>query len=118
MGGPRTRRHDLTPELARVLAGLSRKSLRVLWQDGVIDALGEGGDLAVTGPVGRLGTSGPFARLAFCIDAERRLSVGYAVGEGTNGPWGTTGGEFEPFTLRSYGYFRRYIRRLPPAGKP
>ena len=90
----------------------------MLWQDGVLDALGGSEDLAVTGPVGRLGMSGPFARLAFCIDDEHRLSVGYAIGDGTNGPWRRTGGEFEPFTLRAYGYFRRYIRRLPQAGKP
>ena len=115
MGAPRTKRHGLPSELGRLLEGLSRKSIRILWQDGVLDALREGGELAVTGPVGRLGISGPFARLAFCIDGQHRLSVGYAVGEGAKGPWRRAGGEFEPFSLRSYGYFRRYIRRLPPA---
>ena len=115
MGAPRTKRHGLPSKLESLLDGLSRKSIRILWQDGVLDALGEGVDLAVTGPVGRRGISGPFVRLAFCVDSQHRLSVGYAVGEGTNGPWTRVGGEFEPFTLRSYGYFRRYIRRLPPA---
>lgn len=113
MGAPRTKRHGLPLELGSVLSGLSRKSIRALGQDGVLDALGEGGNLAVTGPVARLGSSGPFVRLAFCVDSEHRLTVGYAVGEGMDGPWNRVGGEFEPFTLRAYGYFRRYIRRLP-----
>lgn len=115
MGAPRTRRHGVPPDLGPALEGLSRKSIRVLGQDGVLDALGEGGEVAVRGPVGRLGLSGPFARLAFCLDSHNRLSVGYAVAERTDGPWKRAGGEFEPFTLRGYGYFKRYIRRLPRA---
>jgi hypothetical protein len=97
--------------LGPVLEGLSRKSVRLLEKGGVLDALAEGGELAVIGPAVRLGASGTLGRLAFSIDRENRLHVGYAVAEQADGPWRRA--EFEPFTLRAYGYYVRYLKRRP-----
>ena len=103
-------------EFGSVLGGLSRKSIRLLERDGILERLRGGATLVVTGPVACLGNPGPFARLAFCIDAEKRLNIGYAVGEGPGGPWVDVGGEFEVFSLRTYGYYTSYLKRLPPIG--
>jgi hypothetical protein len=86
----------------------------VLEAQGVIAALEAGSQLVVTGRVARLALDGPFVRMAFRVD-EDRLGVGYAVGEGIDGPWTEDGGEFEPFTLRAHGYYTRFLKRLRPA---
>jgi hypothetical protein len=99
--------------LGPVLEGLSRKSIRLLEKDGVLDTLAEGGELAVTGPAVLLGASGTLGRLAFSIEPENRLHVGYAVAERAEGPWRRAGGEFEPFSMRAYGYYVRYLKRRP-----
>lgn len=87
--------------------------MRLLEEEGVLDQLGKGANLVVTGRVACLGTAGPFARVAFCLDDDNRLNVGYAVGDGAHGPWAAEGGEFEPFTLRAHGYYVRYLKRFP-----
>ena len=116
MGAPKTKRRGRSTGFDSVLEGMSRKSIRLLEQDGILEQLRRGATLVVTGPVARLRTPGPFVRLAFCIDAENRLNIGYAVGEGPGGPWVDAGGEFELFSLRTYGYYTRYLKRLPPIG--
>ena len=111
MGAPRSKRQRQSRGLGPALQGLSRKSLRFLEEDGILDLLAAGKDLAVTDRVVRLGASGPFARLAFRVDSDRRLNVGYVLGTAADGPWTDVGGEFEPFTLRAYGYYVRYLKR-------
>jgi hypothetical protein len=104
--------------VAHALEGLSQKSRRLLEDRGVTAVLATGCDVAVTGRPARLGPEGPYARLAFRLDPGDRLRVGFAVSDGLDGPWTAEGGEFEPFTLRTYGYYRRYIQRHRPIEGP
>jgi hypothetical protein len=115
VGGPKTKRHGAPPALTTALTGLSRKSVRLLEREGLLDALDAGRDVAVSGQVVQLGDGGPYARLAFCLDPAGRLCVGYAVSEGIDGPWRREGGEFEPFNQRTHGYWVRYLKRQPLA---
>lgn len=118
MGAPRTKRRATSGRaghagpLAGALGGLSRKSIRLLEDEGVIERLVERPGLVVTGPAAHVGATGDFARLAFWIDGDDRLNVGLARAVGPEGPWTPSDEDCEPFTLRSYGYFRRYVQRL------
>ncbi len=108
----------MPPVVARALDGLSQKSRRLLEDRGVTAVLATGCEVAVTGRPAPLGPERPYARLAFRLDPGDRLQVGYAVSDGLDGPWTAEGGEFEPFTLRTYGYYRRYIQRHRPIEGP
>ena len=114
MGAPSGKRRRPSGTVERILAGLSVKSRRLLVERGVPAAFRSGRSLAVLGRPARLAADGPFARLAFRLGEDGRLSVGFAVADDVDGPWHEERGEFEPFTSRAYGYYVRYLKRLPP----
>ena len=98
------------------------KSRRLLARRGVTGALAEGRALALSGRprlIEKRDGERITASLAFYLDAaQEKIYVGYAVERG--GRWSVEEGEFEPFTQRALGYYRRFLerRRTRSEGEP
>ncbi|MFI5396549.1 MAG: hypothetical protein ACHQ9S_13530 [Candidatus Binatia bacterium] len=87
---------------------LSVKSQRLLKDLGVITAFEHGEQLVLVGRTYELRKDpGVRVRLAFLHDPDGRLCVGYA--EDSDG-WHAV--EFEPFSLRAFGYYQRRVKRI------
>ena len=88
----------------------SVKGERMLDELGVRRALAEGDTLVLRGAVYELRKQ-PAVRvqLAFLLDDERRISVGYARRE-EDDDWEVV--EHEPFSMRALGYYQRRLKRI------
>ena len=91
------------------LSTSSVKGERILDELGVRAALAEGDTLVLRGAEYELRKQ-PTVRvqLAFLLDDERRISVGYARSE--DGDWEVV--EYEPFSMRALGYYQRRLKRI------
>jgi hypothetical protein len=87
----------------------SVKGERLLDELGVRAALADGDALVLRGPVYELRKQ-PAVRvqLAFLLDDERRIAVGYARREEDD--WEVV--EHEPFSMRALGYYERRLKRI------
>lgn len=89
--------------------GSSVKGERMLDEFGVRKALAEGDTLVLRGPVYELRKQpAVHVQLAFLLDDEKRISVGYARRE--DGDWEVV--EHEPFSMRALGYYERRLKRI------
>ncbi len=87
----------------------SVKGERMLDELGVRAALKEGDTLVLRGPIYELRKQpGVRVQLAFLLDDEQRISVGYA--QRADDDWEVV--EHEPFTMRALGYYERRLKRI------
>ncbi len=87
----------------------SVKADRLLQQHRVRDALAEGEDPALIGPIYESRREpGVHLRVAFHYDEERRLCVGYARSQGAD--WELV--ESEPYSMRALAYYERRLKRI------
>jgi|JRYF01.1.fsa_nt_gb hypothetical protein len=88
---------------------VSAKSDKLLRRLGVTQALAQGRRLVQVGPVYELRRApGSFVRMVFHQDEQERLCIGYARHE--EGDWILV--ESEPFSMRSFGYYDRRLKRI------
>lgn len=89
----------------------SIKSDNLLKRFGVLESLKRGDPQVFAGPVYELRKEPEaFIRMVFHRDDEGRLCVGYARHNSDTKEWEVV--ESEPYTMRSYGYYDRRIKRI------
>lgn len=97
----------------------SVRAQRLLQDLGVTRAFGRGDRFLLVGPVYTLRAQPETrVRMVFARDGKDGIAIGYAAADETRG-WRIV--ESEPYTMRSYGYYQRRLKRIgdwhatPPA---